>query len=71
LTTAIAPPLEYRPPTGSAATVMLAADLDVADASNELVEEPMDYTPISGSRLAAPDLADEAWTDDDTGPMGF
>lgn len=37
----------------------------------DLVEEPMDYSPIIQGHLAAPDAVSEAWTDDDSGPMGF
>lgn len=71
MTPAIAPPPMYRTPTASAAIVMLAADFDVADVGSDLVEEPMDYSPVASRLLAAPDFADEAWTDDDSGPMGF
>jgi hypothetical protein len=70
---AIAPPPIYRTPTASASVPMavMAAYLDLADVDADLVEEPMDYTPIAPGRLAAPDLEHEVWIDDDSGPMGF
>jgi len=66
MTPAIAPPA-YQPPTASVSAVMVY----VADSYDALVEEPMDYAPIAAGQIAGPDFEDEAWTDDDSGPMGF
>jgi hypothetical protein len=37
---------------------------------NDLIEEPMDYTPIAPGRLAALDHPQEVWPDE-AGPFGF
>jgi hypothetical protein len=74
MTPAIAHPPLYSPPTASAARVMKAPAFlpaVVAGDANDLVEEPMDYSPIASGRVMSPDLIDEAWADDDSGPMGF
>jgi hypothetical protein len=40
------------------------------DETSDLIEEPMDYTPIVPGRLAAPDHPQEVWSDE-AGPFGF
>jgi hypothetical protein len=70
---AIAPPIVYQTPTASSARAIVeqADNVGVYEWTADLVEEPMDYTPIATGRLAAPGLEDETWVDDDSGPMGF
>jgi hypothetical protein len=71
MTPAIAPPPIYNPPTASVVTVVATAFNYVVEDGSDLVEEPMDYSPLESGRVRAPDLTDEAWAADDTGPMGF
>lgn len=70
MTPAIAPPPVYMSPTAST-SVSMSVTADMAGAYDDLVEEPMNYAPISAGRVTGPEFEDEAWTDDDTGPMGF
>jgi hypothetical protein len=37
---------------------------------DDLIEEPMDYTPIAPGRVAAPEHPPEEWPDG-SGPTGF
>lgn len=69
---AIEPPA-YMPPTASMSSNIDLDDFELlmVDFDDELVEEPMDYEPLASGDVQGPDLEDEAWTDDDTGPMGF
>jgi hypothetical protein len=74
--------LEHAPATSSA--VVIAGDHEETTATavvalysalysgpaDSLVEEPMDYTPITPGGLAGPVMADEEWPAG-TGPMGF
>jgi hypothetical protein len=66
MTTAIAP-AEYQPRTASATGRLEFSQHEY----DELVEEPMDYTPIPAGQLVAPDLEGEIWVEDSSGPMGF
>lgn len=68
---AIALPPSYQPATqANAAIIELAPGLERVQ-TDDLVEEPMDYTPFPAGHVVAPTFPDEAWTDDDSGPMGF
>lgn len=46
------------------------ADSIGLDVSDDLIEEPMDYTPIPPDRLAAPEHPPEEWPEG-SGPAGF
>ncbi len=71
MTLTIAPP-DLQPSTASSAIVVLPYDGLARYEVDDLVEEPMDYTPIEPGRLAAPDFPDEMEPDDDdVGPMGY
>ena len=67
MTPAIAPPPGFLPPTASVSAVMYAGSYVIDD----LVEEAMDYTPVAEGGVRGPQVAEEIWVDDDSGPMGF
>jgi hypothetical protein len=69
MTPALAVPVEYMSPTGSVSSNFGFSEF--IEPYDDLVEEPMDYTPIAFSELCAPDLEEEVWVDDDSGPMGY
>jgi hypothetical protein len=63
--------LDIAPPESLSVTASSAVVLsDEAAYADDLVEETMDYTPITSGRLAGPDLIEEEWPAG-SGPMGF
>jgi hypothetical protein len=52
------------------ATSIAAEYRGPVDEMGDLIEEPMDYTPIAPGRLAALDHPQEVWPDE-AGPFGF
>lgn len=72
MTLTISPP-ELQPSTASSALIVAPDDLEPYEITIEdLVAEPMDYTPIARGRLAGPEFPDEVEPDDDEyGPAGY
>jgi hypothetical protein len=71
VTLTIAPP-DLQSSTASSAVVVLSNGGLAAYGVVDLVEEPMDYTPIARGRVAAPEFPEETTSEDfGTGPMGY
>ena len=71
MTPVISPPPTYRPPTASSAIVVPAPAFAVVARRDDLVEEPMNYSPMALGSVAIPEFPEEVWVDDSSGPTGF